>query len=438
MKNCWPILLLLLLFTSCGNDHNEQACFHVIRDDYTEKISVNGTIQAVDKIYLKAPTMFLSRITWVEDDGTHVQQGDTVCLLEHPEMSSQLEGYKDELDKLTSQLEKLEANHQVKIAMLQAEIENNNIQLSINNLDSVQKKFAPPIQQKLISLEQQKAEILKQKLEKKFTAQKTIGETEIRGLGSRIKQMENRIQRTQKQLEELIIKAPKDGILIREEAPSVMLMSSSGSMTLGGKIQEGTSTMPNMNILQIPNLEKMQVMAELTENDYKKAKDGQKVLIRVEAKNNLLTSGVIKRKMLTGRQQNRNSKVKMYEALVEIDSCHKQLTPGMNAACEIIINEFKDTIVVPAIAVFDENEEKYVYVKEGKKFRKTIIESAYINGSFCVIKSGLTVDCYIAMSRPLKGKVIKEKERMPETESEPADSIEKEITASDTIQFTNR
>lgn len=436
MKNRWTIILIIVLLSACDKTQEEQACYQAVIDDYTEKITVNGSIEAVSTTFLKAPRMFLSTIVWIEEDGKMVQAGDTVCILEHPDMSSNLENQKEELEKINSQLEKLMANHEVKLAMLEAEIENNKIQLSINSLDSIQKKFAPPLQQKLISLEQQKANILKSKLEKKYIAQKTIGETEIRGITSRIRQKENSIQRSQDEMKELIIIAPKGGLLIREEAPRISFMTGDGFGSIGGKIQAGSSTWTNMNILQIPELEKMQVKAELTESNYKRAKEGQKVYLNVEAKNNLITTGVIKRKMLTGRQQNRNSNVKMYEALIEIDSCHKQLIPGMNALCDIIINDLKDTLAIPAIAVFEDKDEKYVYVKEGKKFRKTIIETGLVNGSYCIIKSGLPVNSFIALSEPSKKNVIREK--VVEQESQPVDSLDLDVTGSDSLQISHR
>src|SRR6056297_2506609 len=172
MKSYWLYLLLICLLSACVKNHEELVCFHAEKVDYREKITVNGTVQAVNTTYVKAPRMFLSTIIWLEEDGKHVEQGDTVCILEHPETQGRLESFYEKLEKMEAQLEKIESDHDVKIAMLQADIENNVVQLSINSLDSIQKKFAPPLQQRLISLEQKKAMIIKEKLEKKLASQK--------------------------------------------------------------------------------------------------------------------------------------------------------------------------------------------------------------------------------------------------------------------------
>jgi len=402
----WRYLLILAIW-SCGNRTGDPVCFPVSKGDFTETIRVQGTIQAENTTFLKSPPIPLSTITWIEQDGKYVRKGDTVCIFEHPETTEQLVTILRELEQLAAGLEKLEADNQLKLAMLQSEIENNNIELSIKSLDSIQKKFAPPLQQKLISLEQQKAAILREKLDKKLMAQERIGETEIKGMQSRIKQMENRVQRVRDELDQLIVIAPKDGLLVREELPKLFFMTGDGFGSLGGKIAEGSLTWATMNILEIPDMTKMQVLAELSENHYKRAEEGQKVLIEVDAKNHLATSGTLKKKMLTGNQQGDNSKVKMYEAIIEIDSCHEQLSPGMSAVCDIILKEFKDTIVVPAVAIFEEDEQDFVFVDEGNKFRKIPVVSTSINSSYAIIQGGVPSGTSLALSRPPSNRIIK-------------------------------
>ncbi|MEX0986139.1 MAG: efflux RND transporter periplasmic adaptor subunit [Bacteroidales bacterium] len=437
MKNGWFSLLIMVLLSACGKNPDEQVCFHAVVDDFTETITVNGNIEAVNTTSLMSPRIFLSTIIWLVEDGKEIQKGDTVCILEHPEISNRLESLLEQMEDLDAQLEKLHADHQVKLSMLHAEIENNNIRLSINSLDSIQKKFAPPLQQKLITLEQKKANIFKEKLEKKYTAQKTIGETEIRGLNSRVRQLENQIQRTRDELKQLIITTPMEGKVLRVEVPTRYFMSSQGFGTIGGKLTEGSLALPNMKILEIPDMSKMQVIAELSENNYKRTEEGQKVIIRVDVKDNLVTTGVIKRKMLAGKQQNRDSKVKIYEALIEIDSCHTRLNPGLNAACEIILNELSDTLVIPAIAVFQEDEKKFVFVREGKKFRKTFVETGTLNSTYNVIASGLPADSYIALGRPPGGKIIREREGRSVADSGFISLPEQPVPAPDSILQSN-
>ncbi len=436
MKHNWFGFLLLLLVHACNNQQEQQGCYHVLKNDFTEAISVNGIIKAENTTFIKAPRLFGPTITWVEEDGKYVESGDTVCLLEHQESELRFASYAEKLEALEARFEKLKVDHAIQLAMLQADIENNEVQLSITSLDSVQKKFAPPLQQKLIALQQEKANIRKAKLEKKFLAQKTIGESEIRGLKSQIRRQEGMMKRMQDQLDQLVITTPESGIFMRSDNPTLNFRSSTGSGTLGGKIEEGASTYNNMSIAEIPNMDKMQIIAELSETNYKKTQPGQPVHIRVEAKDNLTTTGTVMRKMLTGKQQGRQSKVKFYEALIEVDSCHTRMTPGMNATCDIIISDYKDTIAVPAVALFEEKGEKFVYLLLKNKYRKCRIESEITSGAYSIISSGLSEDSYIALSKPPVKKILKEKLRKEFPGGDTKDTIPQNQPSADTVNFS--
>ncbi len=435
MKRNWFGLILLLLVSACNYQHEQQRCYHVLKGDFTEVISVKGTIKAEKSTFIKAPQLFGPIILWVEEDGRYVEGGDTVCILEHPETESRFESIAENVKNMDVRLKKLKSDHAVQLAMLQAEIENNNIEISIASLDSVQKKFAPPLQQKLIALQHQKANIRKAKLEKKFLARKTIGEAEIRSMKSRIKQQELMMQRMQDQLDQLVVTTPESGIFMRSENPSLLFRFSTGIGTLGGKVEEGASTYRDMNIAEIPNLDKMQILAELSETNYKKAQPGQQVNIRVEANGNLFTTGKVLRKMLTGKQHNRDSKVRFYEALIEVDSCHKLLTPGMNATCEIIISDYKDTIVVPSISLFKEDGDEYVYLLKGNKYIKNRVEIENTFSTYCIIASGLSGDSYIALSKPPIEKIMKEKVSKKTPGEYAIDTIRQDMPITDTVNI---
>ena len=101
----------------------------------------------------------------------------------------------------------------------------------------------------------------------------------------------SRIEVFQNQINSLKLVAPVDGIVMHVENYRL-----EGGSIVFGKIEEGSSTLSGMSVLQIPDMKEMQVSVEVQEDDYKRIKNGQKVLIRVEAASNLVTTGKIKRK----------------------------------------------------------------------------------------------------------------------------------------------
>ena len=232
-------------------------------------------------------------------------------------------------------------------------------------LDSIQLKFAPEVKQKLITLEMEKVKIEKMKLEKKLAAQKKIANSEISQIGSRIAMQKNQIQMFQSQINSLYIVAPSDGFVIHAEMP---VFNINGGSTIGGKIEEGSKVFYTMPLLQIPDISKMQVSVEVPEADYKRINNDQKVEIKIESASNLVTTGKVVRKSLATKNRDAKSAIKSYEVIVSVDSCDSRMEPGLGASCRIIINEVKDTIVVPSAAIFTKDSTKIVYVAKGHKF----------------------------------------------------------------------
>jgi HlyD family secretion protein len=241
----------------------------------------------------------------------------------------------------------------------------------------------------------EKATIEKNKLQKKFNAQKRIDNSELVKMRSRIMMQKSRIQLYQTQINSLKIVSPVDGIIMHIENYRI-----DGNSISFGKIEEGSSTLSNMSVLQIPDLTAMQVSLEVQEAVYKRIQNGQKVLINVEAAANLSTTGKIKRKTLQRKNNQVVSAIKTYEILISVDSCHLKMKPGLSASCRIIINEVKDTIVVPSTAIFAIDSSKIVYVADGEQFIPVNVETGLSNSSNSIVSKGLTGNEIIALSEP--------------------------------------
>lgn len=399
------IIFSFLLIFSCRVEKTNIITVKLNRSDFVEKLLVTGTVQAVTNFSVLAPRSQYGTmtVTHLAPDGSYVKKGDTICVLSSPDLLNFYETFTSSLETMEADLKKLVADNALNLSLLEAQVETNKAQMEITFLDSVQMKYAPPVKQKLLALEMEKSQVLKKKLEKKFISQKLIDESEIRQMNSRIMQQKGRIQMMTDQIAALSIVASRDGIVMHTEAPMIMMQSMSGSMgVMGGKIEEGSNVFSNMPLLQFPDLSKMQVSTEIAEADYKRIEKGQPVTVKLDASNNLITTGKINRKALVGRSRYRQqqSKVKTYEAIIDIDSCHLQMKPGLSASCEITLGLVKDTVTVPTLAVFERDSLKTVYVADGKMYIPITVETGLSNSSFTIISHGLKGDETIALSEP--------------------------------------
>lgn len=372
--------------------------FDLKHSDYLETIEAEGTVQAVKNNILITPRVYSNlKVAYLAKEGSFVKLGDTVCILSATDLMTAFEQFKTDLEKMEGEKRSLEAKSAMQLSLLEAQVATNNAKMEITMLDSVQLKFAPPVKQKLIALEMEKVKIEKRKLEKKLTAQQIIDKSELSQIGSRIMIQNNRIQTYQAQINSLKLTAPCDGYVMHSEGPT--FYTGDGS-TIGGKIEEGTRVFSNMALLQIPDNGKMQVSVEVQEADYKRINNNQKVQITVEAASNLRTTGKIDRKSLANKNRDEKSQIKSYEIIISVDSCDIKMKPGLSAYCKIFIDEVKDTIVIPASAIFTRDSTKIVYVADDDKFLPVAIETGTANSSETIVTRGLSGNETLALTEP--------------------------------------
>jgi len=423
MKICLFISLSLTfcLFSCTGKKDDRIITYQLGKSDYIEKIHVTGTVQAVVNTPVMPPRSSYGQMTIVRlaQDGAFVKTGDTLCVLTVPQLESMYREVLTSVENLGAELKKTEADNQLNIALLEARLATSEAQLKISSLDSLQMKFATETTRKLLDLEMKKAVIEKQKTERKLAATRIIGETDIRQKRARIMQENMRAQTYADQINSLTLIAQRDGIVMRTESPRITVISSGGgSGSYGGPVREGTTLMFfNTPVLQFPDMSRMQISADVVEADFKKIEKGQKVNLTVAAAQQLVTTGRVNRKNLAASQamRNYNPKVKFFEIIIDVDSCHNRMKPGLSANCEIIIKQEKDTLYVPSLAIFDKDSSRVVYVREKNKFRPVNITAGTSGSSYTIITEGLKGNEIIALSEPPNSLIVQEPEKKDST-----------------------
>lgn len=409
MKNSkFCIFFAVIVLTACHEKKQNILTYDLKRTEYLEVIDASGTIQAVNNVNITAPRVNSSGMTvvYLAEEGYHIKKGDTICILGAPDLSVTYENFVTDLEKLEADLRKLEADNAMQMSMLNAQIATNTALRAITNLDSVQMKFAPAVKKRLIGLEMEKANIEKTKLSKKLAAQKRIDMSEVMQLKSRINMQKGRIDMYKSQIKSLKLASPCDGIMIHFLAPEMRFIGPGGAGTFGGKIEVGSSVWSSSTVVQIPDMTQMQVALDVPEIDFKRIKEGQKAFITVDAVQNLSTTGKVKRKILGGNNPREQTKIKTYQVILSIDSCHSLMKPGLSALCRIIVDQVKDTIVVPGGALFMRDSLKVVYVSENEKYRPVKVETGLSNNSRSIISKGLKGDETIALMEPPHNLII--------------------------------
>jgi len=140
----FSVLACFLILPGCHRRTAPMLTFRLKHTVYLETIESEGTVQAVNSSVVVTPRVWSGlQVAHLAKEGAFVKKGDTVCILDAPELRSTFEQYNTNLEKIEASKDSLEANQAIQLSMLDAQVETNKAQMEISMLDSIQLKFAP-------------------------------------------------------------------------------------------------------------------------------------------------------------------------------------------------------------------------------------------------------------------------------------------------------
>jgi HlyD family secretion protein len=174
------------------------------------------------------------------------------------------------------------------------------------------------------------------------------------------------------QLDDTVIRAPIDGVVIGKPIPA------------GQTVAQGISN--PMVILTVADLSQMQIETQVDESDIGKVTVGQKATFTVDAYPGKVFSGVVSsvsQKAIV--QQN----VVYYGVIIDVDAGDGELKPTMTARVSIGVGESKNALTVPLAAVKSNKNQQYVVVMKNGQPENVNVATGLTSDDRVEITSGL-------------------------------------------------
>jgi HlyD family secretion protein len=388
-----PVLVLLLGLNICCThriEFNQVITLPVEKKDFLDVVTVSGTLEAVNTQSYGCPGIWSDvTILHLIPEGTHVEPGDTLCILECREVANEYLKAINELENARAEYNKSLADLNLQFLLLEAQVKSIDASTDIKKLDSLQMEFTSPSSREIIRLELEKAELEKNIAQIKLEFLKQINDSELQKLKLKIEQNVNMVDQAKSKLDKLILISDIAGIVVYDL-----------SWTTDKKVREGDIVWANAPIIQIPDLSSMQAKLEVSEADYKRIAIDQTLEIIVDAFPDIHLSGRIKYKAPVGKPVSEKSDVKVFEVTAFIDSSSLSLQPGLGVTCKVLVRNVHDTIVIPVISLFEEDSMKVVYIADNERFIKKNVTVADYNNEEAVISSGLNYHEILALRKP--------------------------------------
>jgi len=366
----------------------------VNRSSFTDELILDGTVQAVRSSTLVCPQQIDGTVIFLVEDGTPVKKGDTVCIIENREYTNYYETLLDKVEQSKAQYKKGQADLELNDALLQAQVKSNEAQTRILFLDSAQLEFLTEQQRKIKELQLQIATIEKQKIENKLRFMEQINESELKKLALRIRQDENQAANVKEIIDKMVLTAPLDGLALRAI-----------SRRTGDKIQETEEVWEGMPLIEIPDRSEVNVIIMASETQYRRIRENDPVLFTFDAKPGNTGWGKIAKKASTGQPIRRNSSIRQFEITASVDSFTSLPEIGVSARCRVFMTQIPDTLVIPQLAVFEEDSMKFVYIVRNKRFDRQQILLGNSSPRNAVVIGGLEGGETVSFVKPRASKI---------------------------------
>jgi HlyD family secretion protein len=175
------------------------------------------------------------------------------------------------------------------------------------------------------------------------------------------------------QLDDTVIKAPIDGIIIGKPIPA------------GQTVAPGIST--PMVLMSVADLSKMQIEAQVDESDIGKIVVGQRVDFTVDAYIDKIFTGTVSN---ISQKANIQQNVVYYVVTIDVEGPETMLKPTMTARVSIHSGESKNAILVPLAAIKENKGQQYVQTMINGKVENINVTTGLASEDKVEILNGLT------------------------------------------------
>lgn len=194
-----------------------------------------------------------------------------------------------------------------------------------------------------------------------------ISENALERANARLQSIEDRLSRTR-------ILAPANGTVL--DVP----------ITEGQVVVAAASVNAGTVIMKFADLSQLLIDTHVNQVDVPKVQPGQRVLVNMQGDNEDPVGAKVEFVAPLATVKNN---IKGFQVQAVIDPGETRLKPGMSVSMTLPVAEAKAAVSVPIAAVFSDNRERVVFVKNGDSMEKRKVTIGVTNLTFAEITSGL-------------------------------------------------
>ena len=329
-------------------------------------VYATGELRAGRTVNLMAPSAGGTlRIVKLLQTGTAVKKDDEVIEFDAADQQYAVEQAKTDLAEAEQQIVKMLADQAVTASQEKLDLMTARYNVRRAELDSAGNEFIGAIdaQKNQLTLEETRRRL--KQLEDDSAARKATSNAALAVVQERRNKAKMAMERAQGIIDNLIVKAPSDGVVSVKENRDGQYFFFSGMVL--PQYREGDSTFSGRNIADIVESGMMEVRAKVTETDRDNLQAGQPATVQIDA----LPGRTFAAKVgpLTGSASRGNffetSAIRQFDISLQLEKADPQMRAGSSLRVVIDGREIKDALHIPRQAVFEKSGKNYVFLQVG-------------------------------------------------------------------------
>ena len=385
------ILAIFLLLSFTSRESMAIATADVKEGPFSISIKTSGEIRATNSTTLTVPRGRSNQvqIVYLVPEGTTVQAGDTVVRFSTTEVDKTIADKDAELTLLESDAKKTKADQESRMWDLKGNLRNAELAFEQAKLQIEKMKFEAEMSRKEAEINLERNRLALEQANRRIKSQERIDESEDMKSAMKINQVKSDLDRSRNEREQLILKAPMQGLVVYEM-----------NWSTGRKIAIGDSPWPGMSLVSLPDLSKMQAITYVNEVDISRLKKAQQSVVRLDAFPDKAFPAKVLSVGTIGQQRDRSSNMKTFEVILDIEGTDQILKPGMTTNNEIIMETIQYAVFIPIESVFEKEGKVIVYKMVGSDARPSAVTVGAKNSNFIVVTNGLNAGEKVTLRDP--------------------------------------
>jgi len=392
------IVSVFLLFSCIAcfstQEENTNRVYHVKNQDFSIYVHSVGELQAEKYEKICAPeglreiNIYNIKITDLVPEGTKVKKGDYVGSLDKSALETKLMEIEAQFEELQNAYLQAKIDTSMDLGNAREEIIDAQSSLKEKEIELEQSEFEPPATIRKLQLELEKLERNLIQKQRNYVLKVEQAISKVKNARLKYLHFETQLKNAKSINNEFTVYSPSNGIVIYKKERDKT------------KRQVGSSVSPwDPVIALLPDMKEMICKTYVNELDISKVAIGQKANIVVDAFPGKTFQGKVVEIANIGETMN-GSSVKTFEVIIKLSETDSLIKPAMTTTSSILIEEFKQVLTIPVIALHIDKELKYVYVKNKGKIVKQEVVPGKSDEDFILIEEGLNKNDMILLTNP--------------------------------------